>query len=148
MLRLAIDTSLAIRRAAGCEFKVQEGGWRHLAHYAAERSQTPVCRQAAIDWAAQAPAPSQRENRRTTVRWCARHARAEDPRPALIPRQVCARQRRQSLPSRFSAGALRPLLEATAGLSPRGAWRPHPSDPLFGLLAGTGRRISAAMRLR
>jgi integrase/recombinase XerD len=119
-----------------------------VAHYAAERAQTHVCRQAAIDWAAQAPAPSQRENRRTTVRLFARHARAEDPRHALIPRQVCARQRRQSLPSLFSAGELRQRLEATAGLSPRGSWRPQTYDTLFGLLAGTGLRISAARRWR
>ena len=79
------------------------------------------------------PFAFQRENRRTTVRLFARHARAEDPRHDLIPRQVCARQRRQSLPSLFSAGELRQLLGATAGLSPRGSLRPLPTHPLRAL---------------
>jgi integrase/recombinase XerD len=148
MLSLAIDNYLAIRRAAGFELQVQEGLLHNFAHYAAERSQTHVCRQAAIDWAAQAPSPYQRENRLTTVRLFARHARAEDPRHDLIPRQVFARQRRQSLPYLFSAGELRQLLEATAGLRPRGSLRPHTYYTLFGLLAVTGLRISEAMRLR
>ena len=55
MLSLAIDNYLAIRRAAGFQLKVQESLLRHFARYAADRSQTHVCRQTAIDWAAQAP---------------------------------------------------------------------------------------------
>jgi integrase/recombinase XerD len=148
MLSLAIDNYLAIRRAAGFQLKVQEGLLRHFARYAAERSQTHVCRQTAIDWAAQAPSPYQRENRLATVRLFARHARAEDPRHDLIPRQVFARQRRRPLPYLFSPGELRQLLEATAYLRPRGSLRPHTYYTLFGLLAVTGLRISEAMRLR
>ena len=51
MLSLAIDNYLAIRRAVGFELKVQEGLLRNFARYSAERSQTHVCRQAAIDCA-------------------------------------------------------------------------------------------------
>ena len=148
MLSLAIDNYLAIRRAAGFQLKVQGGLLRNFAHYAAERSQTHVCRQATIDWAAQAPSPYQRENRLATVRLFARHARAEDPRHDLIPRQVFARQRRRPFPYLFSAGELRQLLGATACLRPRGSLRPHTYYTLFGLLAVTGLRISEAIRLR
>ncbi len=148
MLSLAIDNYLAIRRAVGFELKVQEGLLRNFARYSAERSQTHVCRQAAIDWAAQAPSPYQRENRLAIVRLFARHARAEDPRHDLIPRQVFARQRRRPFPYLFSAGELRQLLGATACLRPRGSLRPHTYYTLFGLLAVTGLRISEAIRLR
>ncbi len=148
MLNLAIDNYLAIRRAAGFQLKVQEGLLRNFARYAAERAQTHVCRQTAIDRAAQAPSPSQRENRLGTVRLFAHHARAEDPRHDLIPRQVFASRRRRSFPYLLSPAELRQLLEATACLRPRGSLRPHTYYTLFGLLAVTGLRISEAMRLR
>ncbi len=148
MLNLAIDNYLAIRRAAGFQLKVQESLLRHFARYAAERSQTHVCRQTAIEWAAQAPSPYQRENRLASVRLFARHARAEDPRHDLIPRQVFAGQRRRPFPYILSPDELRQLLEATACLRPRGSLRPHTYYTLFGLLAVTGLRISEAMRLR
>ncbi len=148
MLSLAIDNYLAIRRAAGFQMKAQESLLRHFARYAADRSQTHVCRQTAIDWAAQAPSPYQRENRLATVRLFARHARAEDPRHDLIPRQVFANQRRRPFPYILSPDELRQLLEATACLRPRSSLRPHTYYTLFGLLAVTGLRISEAMRLR
>ncbi len=148
MLNLAIDNYLAIRRAAGFQLKVQESLLRHFARYAADRSQTHVCRQTAIEWAAQAPSPYQRENRLAAVRLFARHARAEDPRHDLIPRQVFAGQQRRPFPSILSPDELRQLLEATACLRPRGSLRPHTYYTLFGLLAVTGLRISEAMRLR
>jgi integrase/recombinase XerD len=148
MLNLAIDHYLAVRRAAGFQLKVQEGLLRHFARYAAELGQTHVYRQAAIDWAALAPSPYQRENRLATVRVFARHVRAEDPRHDLIPRQVFAGRRRRSFPTILSPSELLQLLEATACLRPRGSLRPSTYYTLFGLLAVTGLRISEAMRLR
>lgn len=148
MLNLAIDHYLAVRRAAGFQLKVQEGLLRHFACYAAELGQTHVCRQTAIDWAALAPSPYQRENRLSTVRLFARHVRAEDARHDLIPRQVFAGRRRRSFPTILSPSELLQLLEATACLRPRGSLRPSTYYTLFGLLAVTGLRISEAMRLR
>jgi integrase len=148
MLNQAIDNYLAIRRATGFQMKVQEGLLRNFARYAADHSQTHVCRQTAIDWAAQAPSPYQRENRLSMVRVFARHARAEDSRHDLIPRQVFAGRRRRTFPTILSLAELRQLLEATACLRPRGSLRSHTYYTLFGLLAVTGLRISEAMRLR
>lgn len=119
----------------------------NFARYAAERSQTHVQRQTAIDWAATAPSPYQRENRLSMVRGFAHHARAEDPRHDRVPRHVFARQRRRSFPHILSPEELRQLLEATARLRPRGSLRPHTYYTLFGLLATTGLRISEAMHL-
>jgi integrase len=148
MLSQDIDHYLALRRAAGFELKVQAGLLRHFARFAAERSQTHVCRQTAIDWAAQAPSPYQRENRLSMVRVFARYARAEDSRHDLIPRQVFPSGRHRTFPYIFSPPELRQFLAATARLRPRGSLRPHTYYTLFGLLAVTGLRISEAMRLR
>jgi len=147
MLNQAIDRYIALRRAAGFKLKVQQGLLRNFACYATERSQTHVHRQTAIDWAAKAPSPYQRENRLATVRQFAHHARAEDPRHDRVPRHVFAHTRRRTFPHRFSPGELRQLLEATACLRPRGSLRPHTYRTLFALLAATGLRISEAMRL-
>ena len=104
-------------------------------------------RQTAIDWAALAPSPYQRENRLAMVRRFAYHVRAEDPRHDLVPRHVFAHQRQRAFPHIFSPEELRQLLEATARLRPRGSLRPHTYYTLFGLLAVTGLRISEAMHL-
>lgn len=114
MLSQAIDSYIAIRRAAGFELRVPEGLLRNFARYATDRSGQHVRRQTAIDWAAQAPSPNQRENRLAIVRRFAHHARTEDPRHDLVPRHVFARQRRRSFPHIFSAEELLQLLKATA----------------------------------
>ena len=147
MLSQAIDRYIALRRVAGYQMTVQSGLLHNFARYAAERSQTHVQRQTAIDWAATAPSPYQRENRLSMVRGFAHHARAEDPRHDRVPRHVFARQRRRSFPPILSPEELRQLLEATARLRPRGSLRPHTYYTLFGLLATTGLRISEAMHL-
>jgi integrase len=147
MLSQAIDSYIAIRRAAGFQLKVQEGLLRNFARYATDRSQAHVRRQTAIDWAALAPSPYQRENRLAMVRRFAYHVRAEDPRHDLVPRHVFAHQRQRAFPHIFSPEELRQLLAATARLRPRGSLRPHTYYTLFGLLAVTGLRISEAMHL-
>ncbi|MFN0302560.1 MAG: tyrosine-type recombinase/integrase [Burkholderiales bacterium] len=147
MLSQAIDCYIAIRRVAGFDLKVQDGLLHNFARYAADRSQTHVHGQTAIDWAAQAPSPYQRENRLGMVRRFAHHARAEDPRHALVPRAVFAQPHRRTFPHIFSPDELSQLLEASARLQPRGSLRPHTYYALFGLLAATGLRISEAMHL-
>jgi integrase/recombinase XerD len=147
MLNQAIDRYIAIRRAVGFELKVQQGLLRNFARYATERSQSHVRRQTAIDWAAQAPSPYQRENRLATLRRFAEHARAEDPGHDLVPRHVFAYSRRRTFPHIFSSAELRQLLDATTRLRPRGSLRPYTYRTLFALLAATGLRISEAMHL-
>lgn len=148
MLRQAIHSYIAIRRAAGFNLTVQEGLLYNFARYATQRSQTHVHRQTAIEWAAKAPSPYQRENRLGVVRRFAQHAHAEDPRHDLIPRHVFASQRhRRSFPYLLSDAQLQQFLEATARLRPRYSLRPHTYRTLFGLLAVTGLRISEAMQL-
>ncbi|MGH8625986.1 MAG: tyrosine-type recombinase/integrase [Gammaproteobacteria bacterium] len=147
MLNQAIDSYIEIRRAAGFELKVVEGLLHNFARFTADRSEDHVQRQTAIDWAAQAPSPYQRERRLSMVRGFAQHARAEDPSHDRIPRHVFAHPRRR--PSRyiFSPDELCQLLDATARLRPKGSLRSHTYYTLFGLLATTGLRISEALHL-
>jgi len=148
MLKQTIERYLELRRAAGFEMKVDRGLLHDFARFAADRCETWVRRQTAIDWAAKAPSPSQRECRLGMVRRFADHARAEDPAHEKIPPKVFASgRRRRTFPQIFSPEELRQLLEATANLRPRGSLRPLTYYTLFGLLSATGLRISEAMHL-
>lgn len=148
MLNQAIENYLKIRRVAGFELKVDEGLLHNYARFATDRSETHVRRQTAIDWAAQAPSPYQREHRLGMVRRFAEHARAEDPAHECVPQHVFAHKRRRPFPTLFSPEELRQLLDATTRLRPKGSLRPHTYYTLFGLLAATGLRISEALHLR
>jgi len=148
MLKQTIDRYLELRRAAGFEMKVNRGLLHDFARFAADRCETWVRRQTAIDWAAKAPSPSQRECRLGMVRRFADHARAEDAAHEIIPQKVFASgRRRRTFPQIFSPEELRQLLDATANLRPRGSLRPLTYYTLFGLLSATGLRISEAMHL-
>lgn len=148
MLKQTIDQYLAVRRAAGCELKPHESLLRGFARFAAERAESHVRRQTAIDWATQAPSPHQRERRLGMVRRFVDFARAEDPAHEIIARNVFANHRhRRPLPYIYSSEELLELLDATAQLRPRGSLRPLTYYTLFGLLAATGLRVSEARRL-
>jgi integrase len=147
MLARAIDSYLDIRRAAGFALTVDTGLLRNFARFATARSETHVRRQTAIEWAAQAPSPYQRERRLGMARRFVVHARAEDPAHELVPRHVFAHKRTRPLPYLFSARELQQLLDATARLRPTRSLRPLTYYTLFGLLAATGMRISEALHL-
>ena len=147
MLNQAIDNYLKIRRVAGFELKVDEGLLRNFARFATERSEAHVRCQSAIDWAAQAPSPSQRERRLGMVRRFREHACAEDAAHERIPQHVFAHSRRRPFPTLLTPEELHQLLEASARLRPKGSLRPHTYYTLFGLLAATGLRISEALHL-
>ncbi len=147
MLSHAITRYLALRRAVGFALKVDEGLLRNFARFAATRGEHHVTQHTAIDWAATAPSPNQRERRLGMMRRFAHHARAEEPAHELVARQVFAHKRQRPLPYIFSPGEVGQLLEATARLRPRRSLRPHTYATFFGLLAATGLRVSEAMRL-
>lgn len=148
MLKQAINRYLEVRRAAGFELKTDEGLLGNFARFAADRSETHIRRQTAIDWAVGAPSPSQRERRLGMVRRFADHARAEDPEHETVPRGVFSNNKyRRHFPYIFSSEEVLQLLRATHHLRPRGSLRPLTYYTLFGLLAAAGLRISEAMHL-
>jgi integrase/recombinase XerD len=149
MLKQAVDKYLELRHAAGFELIVDGGLLRNFARFAADRSETHVRQQTAVEWAAKAPTPHQRERRLGMVRRFAAHARAEDRAHEHVPEKVfVSTRRRRPLPHIFTPEQLLQLLDAAVHLRRKDSLRPLTYYTLFGLLAVTGLRISEAMRLR
>ena len=84
MLR-AIEAYLALRRATGFAMLNAEYLLKSFAAFAAERGQTHVHTQTAIDWAACGPSVAQRDARLKAVCRFVRHVRVEDARHELPP---------------------------------------------------------------
>lgn len=148
MLTPLIDDYLALRRAAGFQLRVQEVHLRNYARFAAERGESHVRAQSALDWAALAPSPNQRGQRLDVVRTFARYLRVEDPRHEVPPRGVFSSRRAPYRPFIFAPDQICQLLEYAAQLPPPGSLRPWTYCTLFSLLAVTGMRISEALALR
>ena len=148
MLRQSIDAYLALRRAVGHDLENEGYYLFSFAQFASERGEIHVRTHSAVEWAADAPSPQERERRLRTVARFAEHMRAEDPRHELPPIHVFAHHRVRRLPCIYSAEAVCHLLEMASRLGPAGSLRPHTFSTLFGLLAATGLRVSEALGLR
>lgn len=147
MLITAIESYLAIRRAAGYQLRVSESLLRNFAHYAAERNEDHVVAKTAIEWAALAPSSAQQGRRLEAVRIFARHALAEGG-DHEIPPAVFSSRRQPYRPFIFTPTQLKQLLTRASQLPPAGSLRPWTYTTLFSLLAVTGLRISEALALQ
>jgi len=148
MLMASIDAYLALRRAGGFQLKTEEFLLRDFARSASGRGETHVRAQTAIDWAAAARMPWQRERRLRVVVGFARHAHAEDGHHEVPPIFVFGRRHLRPRPHIYSPDELASLLEATSQLASTWPLRPQVFTTLFGLLAATGLRVSEALALR
>ena len=148
MLMHAVDTSLAIRRAADFKLDAVEGYLRNFAQFATAQGDTHVATRTAIAWAAQAASEPQRHNRLNVVVRFARFSHAEDPRHDIPPERVFCGQRHRPTPYIFSEQDIQALVTHTARLGPSGSLRPQTYSTLVALLAVTGLRISEALALR
>jgi integrase/recombinase XerD len=143
----AIEAYLALRRATGFAMLNAEFLLRSFAAFAAERGQTHVHAQTAIDWAARGPSVAQRDARLKAVCRFARHVRVEDARHELPPvNHFGARKTRRS-PHIYSAAEIDRLIKAALRLRPKGGLRPWTYATLIALLSVTGLRISEALKL-
>ena len=150
MLTAAVDEYVALRRTLGAKFVDEGEVLRSYAKFAVARGDKLVRTASVLEWAALATTASSRENRLRLVAAFAAHARAEDPRHDLPPRNVFTRARSayRRPPFVYTPEAVGTLLAAAARLGPAGSVRPDTYCTLFGLLACTGLRISEALRLR
>jgi integrase/recombinase XerD len=148
MLMPAVDTYLAIRRAAGFALVPIEGHLRHFARFATARGDTHVVVSTAIAWATLAPSEAQRHYRLQTVVRLARFLAAEDPRHEIPPAGVFRGSRPRPTPYIFSDGEIQQLLVHARRLGPPGSLRPQTYSTLFGLLAVTGMRVAEALALQ
>lgn len=143
----AIDEYLAVRRAVGFRLQTTEYLLRSFAQFAVGRGEDHVCQRTAIDWAALAPSPEQRDRRLKVVRIFARHARAENAAHEIPPDHVFAYRRTRRRPYIFTCGDVRCLMEEAARLAPPGSLRPHTYRTMFGLMTAAGLRISEVLAL-
>jgi len=144
----AVVAYLTLRRAAGFEMANAEYLLDSFAGFAAERNETRVLTQTAIDWAARGPSPARRDERLKAVCRFARYLRVEDDRHELPPANYfgCCKPRR--MPYIYSSNEIGRLLEAASRLRPRSAMRAQTYTTLIALLACTGLRVSEALGLK
>jgi len=148
MLKSSIDAYLALRRAVGFRLKTEEYLLDDFARWASDRGETHVRTETAMEWAAAARVPWQRERRLRAVAGFARHARAEDGRHEVPPIFVFARRPVRPVPHIYSPDELRRLLDAASQLPASWPLKSQVFTTLIGLLAATGLRISEALNLR
>ncbi|HEY5832167.1 MAG TPA: tyrosine-type recombinase/integrase [Hyphomicrobiaceae bacterium] len=146
MLR-AIETYLTLRRAAGFAMSNAEYLLKSFAACAAERGQTHVQAQTAIDWAALGPTVAQRDARLRGVCRFVRHVQVEDERHELPPANHFGARKRRRPPHIYSADEINRLVEAALQLRPKGSLRPLTHATVIALLSATGLRISEALKL-
>ena len=143
----AIETYLALRRAAGFAMSNAEHLLKSFTAFAAERAQTLVQTQTAIDWAALGPSVAQRDARLKAVCRFVRHIQIEDARHELPPANYFGARKRRRTPHIYSTDEIDRLIEAALRLRPKGGLRPLTFATLIALLSTTGLRISEALRL-
>lgn len=148
MLMPAVDTYLAVRRAAGYKLRGVERYLRDFAHFATTHGDSHVVAQTAMTWATRSPSEAQRAERLGIVIRFARFSHAEDPRHEIPPERLFCGRRQRPTPYIFTGQEIQTLLARAARLGPPGSLRPHLYRTLFGLLAVTGLRISEALALR
>jgi len=147
MLKDAVDTYLAVRRAGGFKLQNDELYLISFAQFATTQGDTHVVAQTAIAWAGLARSESQRATRLKVVIRFARFSRATDRRHELPPPGVFNPQRQRPVPYLFRDEEVQALMAHAAQLGPAGSLRPHVYRTLIGLLAATGLRISEALEL-
>jgi integrase len=143
----AIETYLTLRRATGFAMQNVEYLLKSFAAFAAERGQTYVQTQTAIDWAALGPSVAQRDVRLKAVCRFARYVRVDDARHELPPANHFGARKTRRPPHIYSAEEIDHLIEAALRLRPKGGRRSLTYATLIALLSVTGLRISEALKL-
>lgn len=142
-----IETYLALRRAAGFAMLNAAYLLKSFAAFAAERGQTHVQVQTAIDWAALGPTVAQRDARLRAVCRFVRHIQIEDARHELPPANHFGARKKRRTPHIYTTDEIGHLIEAALRLRPMGGLRPHIYATLIALLSATGLRICEALKL-
>ncbi len=148
MLMKAVESYLAVRRAAGFKLEVVEVLLRSFVRYAEKVGEQFVHAQTAIDWARRSQSPEQKARRLQMVIRLARYLRAEDSRHEVPPEQDFGQRRRRPTPFIFEPVDIVRLIQQAQHLPSMDFLLPRSFSTLFALLVSTGLRISEALALR
>ena len=143
----AIETYLALRRAAGFTLSNTEYLLRSFASFATDQKQTHIRAATVIHWASQARSVAQRHTRYQTVCLLARYLRVEDSRHELPPANYFGYRKTRRVPHIYSRDEIESLVLAAKRLPSFNSLRPKTYATLISLLAATGLRISEALHL-
>ncbi len=147
MLAKAVESYLALRRAAGFALRCQGSLLGTFATFSDTKGKHYVCSEIAIEWAGSVPSIFQRARRLDEVIRFARYIRAEDPRHEIPPAVFGSEMRRRPVPFIFSKDDIRRIVQTASQLG-QPSLRRYTYSTLFALLSCTGLRISEAIRLR
>lgn len=143
----AVESYLTLRRATGFAMQNAEYLLKSFAAFAAERGQTHVNAQTAIDWATLGPSVAQRAERLKAVCRFVRHVHVDDARHELPPTNHFGAYKTRRQPHIYSAEDIDLLIEAALRLRSKSGLRSLTYATLIALLSATGLRISEALKL-
>jgi integrase len=147
MLTQAVESYLAVRRAAGFTLKSEGRLLQSFATFSDASGKQHLCSETAIAWAGSAQSLVQRARRLGHVIRFARYIRAEDQHHELPPTIFGSEKGPRPVPYIFSKENIQRLVQAASELGRRDAFRGQTSGTFFALLACTGLRVSEAIRL-
>src|ERR1019366_5535361 len=143
----AVESYLAVRRAAGFTLSNTEYLLRSFADFTAEREQTHIRTATAIDWASQAESVAQRHTRYQTICRFAQYLHMEDSSHESPPANHFAYRKTRRVPHIYSHDEINNLILAAKKLPSSDSLLPKTYAALISLLAATGLRISEALHL-
>jgi integrase/recombinase XerD len=149
-LHLHLEAYLSVREALGFQRRAARTLLRDFVHYVENvQASGPIRAQLAVDWAC--ASSSQRgasgaSQRLSMVRGFLAYLRATLPETEVPAHDVVASARRPA-PYLLTTGQIQALMRAAQQAGPQGARRPHTLSTVIGLLASTGLRVGAALRL-
>lgn len=147
MMPRAVQSYLAVRRAAGFQLKDAAVHLRSFAAYSDARGQRYINSRTAIEWARRGGSVVQRAARLGDVIRFARYLHAEDARHAIPPAIFGPERNPRRPPYILTDEQIRKLVELAARSGYR-TLRRQTYSTLFALLSCTGLRVSEAIRLR
>ena len=143
----AVESYLAVRRAAGFTLSNTERLLRSFASFATDQDQTHIRTATAIDWASRAGSVAQRHTRYQTVCRFAQYLRVEDSLHESPPESHFGYRKTRRVPYIYSRDEIKSLILAATKLPAHDSLRPKTYAALISLLAATGLRISEALHL-
>jgi integrase len=143
----AVESYLALRRAAGFSLSNTEYLLRSFARFAGDRQERYICTPTAIEWANEGPSIAQRHTRYQTICRFADYVRLEDSRHDGPPPNHFAYRKTRRVPHIYSHDEIKRLVVAAKQLGPPHSLRPHTYATLISLLAATGLRVSESLNL-